>query len=285
MSTSSDVDTTPTLRYGSSATPLLLFTLTETDDDTESSVTPILASRRARAVREIIRRGLVSRETLLGIGDVARFQEEVGAPPPAQGLTPEQERAYLENMSEAEFDQRLMASTFLHTEEKEACMYSLEGPYLPPHGLIVADESEVGAPLQQPPQPARGLSFPSSASSSSGMSFAAPSPLLTLHARGTFQPLMPSGLVLPAMSFGMQPSQPAPLDQQSIMQQLQQQVQQQQQLRHLQELRHLEELRRLQELQQRGTQLSVQQQASMMQPSTLTGAASGAPNPPHNSNH
>lgn len=213
MSTFSAVDTTATLRYGSSATPLLLFTLMVTDDDTESSVTPILASCRARAVREIIRRGLVPREALLGIGNVAQFQEEAGAPPPAQGLTPEQERAYLANMSEAEFDQRLMAHSFLHMQEKEACMYSLEGPYLPPHGLIVADESEVGAPLQQPhAQPACGLSFPSSApaSGSSGM-FGAPSPLLTPHARGTFQPLMPSGLVLPSMPFGM-PSQPA-LDQ------------------------------------------------------------------------
>jgi hypothetical protein len=135
------------LRCGSGGRAVLLFTLVETNS--ESVVIPILASSRAHAVREIIRRRLVPREVLLGIGDLVKFQKEVDAPPPALGLTAKQETAYLANLKEAEFDARLMALAVLHNDCKETPMYSLDGPHLPPHGLIIADESEDEAQSEQ----------------------------------------------------------------------------------------------------------------------------------------
>ena len=131
---------------GANAAPLQLFHLISTDDDVTSGVTPILASSRARAVRHIIRHCLVPKEVLLGVGVyLAQFQEEAGAPPPADGLTEEQQREYLQQMSENLFDQRLEASSLMHCNENEAMMYSLDGPI---SHVVVADESEDGAVQQ-----------------------------------------------------------------------------------------------------------------------------------------
>jgi hypothetical protein len=94
----------------SASEKLKLFLLIARDDDVTPAVTSIFAPDELSAVRTAIRRGLVPKEVLLGTSPYDAYQGEVDAPPPELGLTPAQEKAYIDAMSVEVFKLRLDAT-------------------------------------------------------------------------------------------------------------------------------------------------------------------------------